>query len=118
MVFDVARANGQTTISANPTTSGEKAAVYGGIAAAAGIVAVVTYLVLRKPSITGCTQNDANGLALRAEGTNTKYSLTGNTGQLKAGERVRVSGKANKKDHTFVVSKMAKDLGPCQSNGI
>jgi len=116
-LMHVPLANGQTAISANPTTSGEKAAVYGGIAAAAGIVVVITYLVMHKSSITGCTENRGNGLSLRTEGKNRTYALTGDTGQLKVGERVRISGKASKKHDTFAVSRLAKDFGACPTGG-
>ena len=116
MLFDVPPLHAQTRNSIYQASSGEKAAVYGGIAAAAGIVVLVTYLVLHKPSITGCTQQDTKGLALRTEGHNAKCSLTGDTGQLKAGEHVRLSGKANKKHHTFAVSKVSKYFCTCPAS--
>lgn len=100
----------------NIVSSGDKAAIYGGIAAAAAIVGIGIYLVVRKASITGCTESGGNGLVLRTDRANESYSLTGDVAQLKAGEHVRVSGKRNRKDHTFVVSKVSQDLGSCQAS--
>lgn len=90
------------------------AAVYGGIAAAAAIVAVTVYLVVRKPSITGCTETSGSSLVLRTDGGGATYALTGDIAQLKTGERVRVSGKRSKKEHSFSVNKLSKDFGACQ----
>lgn len=87
--------------------------MYAGMAVAAGAVVLVTYVIVHKPSITGCTEEGANGLAIHTERKNRTYSLTGDTGSLRAGERVCVSGKAHEKNHTFAVRKVSKDFGAC-----
>ncbi len=110
------RAAEAASFSANPVSSGMEAAVYGGIAAAAGLAVVGVWLVVRKPSVSGCIESRDNALVLMPDSRRQSYALTGNTGQLKVGERLRLSGKRDKTHHTFSVTKLSKDLGSCQTS--
>jgi len=49
------------------------------------------------------------------EGDQQTYALTGDVDGIKAGNRVRLSGNKKKADKKFVVTKLAKDYGPCKA---
>jgi hypothetical protein len=88
------------------------------IIAVAGAIGVGTYYVIRHDrSIDGCAASGSGGLDLRNRGDGQTYTLTGELEGIKPGERVRVSGKRQKKvfgaQRQFLVEKLAKDYGPC-----
>lgn len=94
------------------------------VGAAVGIVAVGVaigvgvYYLTRKPSITGCAVSHQSGFELQSEGDRQMYLLTGDTANVKAGDRVRIKGKKGKKDNSgtriFEVAKLTKDYGACK----
>jgi hypothetical protein len=100
-------------------SNGEIAGAIVGIAAAGVAIGVGAYYLLRKASITGCAVSNQNGLELRNESDRQTYMLIGDTGDIKAGERIRVKGKKKKKDssagRTFLVEKLTRNYGPCKA---
>ncbi len=100
-------------------SNGEITGAVVGIAAAGVVIGVGTYYLLRKASITGCAVSNQNGLELRNESDRQTYMLIGDTGDIKAGERIRVKGKKKRKDDsagaTFLVKELAKNYGPCKA---
>lgn len=84
--------------------------IIAGIAAAVVIIIVV---VKHKPSITGCVAEGPGGLTLQNEADNKSYVLHGDTASVKAGERVKVSGKHQKGSGDFDVIKLNKSYGAC-----
>jgi hypothetical protein len=99
-------------------SSGQVAAIGVGIAAIGAAIGVGIYFLVRKPpSITGCATQGADGLTLRNESDTETYTLIGDTISIKAGERVRVSGKKKKGtsgEHKFLVDKVSHNYGACQ----
>lgn len=84
----------------------------------AGIGIGIYYGLHHNRSLTGCSVAGSNGPSLLNEGDRQTYALIGAVGGIRAGERVRVSGKKQKKDaaaeRQFLVEKLSKDLGPCK----
>jgi len=80
----------------------------------------IYYLVRRAPSITGCAVSSPGGLSLQNEGDRQTYMLIGDIANIKTGDRIRISGKKNKKDASgkrdFHVEKLTKDYGPCTAS--
>jgi hypothetical protein len=69
-------------------------------------------------SIKGCAAGGPGGLEIRNEGDQVDYLLSGDTSQVKAGDRVRVKGKkksakGSSAPATFIVNSFAKDYGAC-----
>lgn len=87
------------------------------VALGAALGVGIYFLVRQPPSISGCAASSADGLTLQNQGDQQTYSLIGDTAGIKAGERIRVSGK-KKKDpsgkHEFLVEKLKKDYGACK----
>jgi len=92
------------------------AQVAGAAVGVAAVTAVVLYVTLHKPSITGCVQS-ANGTnSLTDKKDNLTYTLVNNA-EIKPGEHVKLSGKKkkDKEGHlSFRVKKVKQDYGPCQ----
>jgi hypothetical protein len=88
------------------------------VAIGAGIGIGVYFLVRRPPSLTGCAVQGSSSLTLENETDHQVFMLIGDTPNLKVGERVRVTGKKQKKDasgaRTFLVEKLNKDYGACK----
>jgi hypothetical protein len=88
------------------------------VAIGAALGVGIYFLVRQSPSISGCAASRADGLTLRNEGDQQTYSLIGDTAGIKAGDRIKVSGKKKKKDpsgkHDFLVEKLKKDYGACK----
>ena len=100
-------------------TKGEWAAAIAVIAAVGvGIGFGVYFAVHHGHSLTGCAATASDGLQLATDGGGQTYALGGDVAGIKAGDRVRVSGKKDKKAggavQTFEVSKLSKDFGPCK----
>ena len=84
-----------------------------GVGAAIGVG--IYFAVHANHSVSGCTVAAVNGLQLQQD--QQMWSLVGSIATIKPGERVRVSGKKQKKTagapRPFLVEKLAKDYGPC-----
>jgi hypothetical protein len=96
---------------------GPSGAQVAGAAIGVGAVTVlVLYVILHKPSLTGCVQS-ANGTAsLMDKKHNLNYKLVDTNVEVKPGEQVTLLGKKKKdKDGnlTFRVKKVKQDYGPC-----
>ena len=88
--------------------------------AAAGIGAITFFAIHEHHAhiLKGCVESSADGLQMTNEGDKRNYVLSGDTADLKVGERVRLSGhkkKANGTQRQFVVKKLAKDYGVCHA---
>jgi hypothetical protein len=86
-----------------------------------GLLLCVSLLLLPKlaeaHSLQGCVSSAPNSLLLLNEGDRQTYDLLGDTTPVKAGQRVKVSGK-KKKDTSgklyFFVEKLSKAYGACK----
>ncbi|MGH9588249.1 MAG: hypothetical protein ACRD3F_14965 [Acidobacteriaceae bacterium] len=94
--------------------------VYGAMAGAAAGIGAITIFAIHEHhthTLKGCVESSAGGLRVTNEGDKRSYVLNGETGGLKAGERVRLSGhkaKGNATQRQFVVKKVSKDYGACR----
>lgn len=94
----------------------------------AGVVAVLVavgvgagigiyFAVHHGHSLNGCAVSSASGLELQNHGDQQTYALVGEVAGIKPGDRVRVSGKKEKKSgggaQQFVVEKLTRDYGAC-----
>jgi hypothetical protein len=97
------------------TETAEAVGVVVGVGAAIGVG--IYFAVHANHSITGCTVAAAGGIQLQQD--QQTWSLMGSIADIKPGERVRVSGKKQKKvaaaPRSFLVENLAKDYGPCTS---
>jgi F0F1-type ATP synthase alpha subunit len=117
--------------SAEAQTGGKKIVSNGTIAGvligAAAVVGIVAYVVIhestKKRSITGCVIPAGGGMSLTDEKDKRSYALSGNTADVKAGDRVTLQGKRIKaKDGGKAIGKVvawetktiSKDFGACQ----
>src|ERR1700730_12545554 len=79
-----------------------------------GVGFLVYHETHKHPSITGCIVPGTDGLTLQNEKDKRAYALSGDSGALKAGERVTIKGKKVKDSagkHSFRVEKVSKDFG-------
>jgi hypothetical protein len=100
-------------------TKGDVAAVAGALVGGGVLIGLGIYFVVHQNhSVTGCAVSAANGLQL--QGDQQTWALVGGVAAIKPGERVRVSGKKQKKSagttRQFLVEKLAKDYGPCPAS--
>jgi hypothetical protein len=100
-------------------TKGEWAAAIAVVAdVGVGVGFGIYFAVHHGHSLTGCAATSSDSLQLVTDGGNQTYSLGGDVAGVKAGDRVRISGKNDKKvgaaARSFVVSKLLKDFGPCK----
>jgi hypothetical protein len=80
-----------------------------------------SFLLPPKPTqaetLHGCVSPAPNSIILLNEGDHQSYDLIGDTAAIKAGERIKVSGK-KKKDTSgkryFLVGKLSKNYGACK----
>jgi hypothetical protein len=85
---------------------------------ASGIGAGVYFAVRRAHTVKGCVIDDPNGLKLQLQDGKT-FVLLGATTNIKADERIKVTGTRKKKiagltdEPTFVVEKLDKVYGSC-----
>jgi hypothetical protein len=98
-------------------SNGEIVGILVGAGAAIAVVAVVIYHKKHAHrTIVGCVSPGANGFTLMNNKDNQVYPLSGDTGSLKANERVALKGKKLKDSNgkpTFQVEALAKDYGSC-----
>jgi hypothetical protein len=85
----------------------------------AGIGIGVFYAIHHGHSINGCALSGPDGLELQNRGDQQTYALIGEVAGIKPGDRVRVSGKKEKKKagapQQFLVEKLSKDFGSCKA---
>ncbi len=91
----------------------------GGVAAFVVVVTVVAVHYSKKPSVTGCVTSGANGMNITDEKDKQVYSLSGNTADIKPGDRMKLHGRKLKSkgaDKTLVweAKEVTKDFGVCQ----
>jgi hypothetical protein len=94
------------------------AELFGGIAAGGAVVGIaVFYAFHHGHSITGCAVSGADSLELQRQSDQQMFSLVGDVANVKAGDKVRVSGKKKKKNgdapRQFLVEKLEKGYGQC-----
>lgn len=84
---------------------------------------IVAYVVIhessKKRSITGCVTPAENGMSLTDEKDKRFYALSGNTTDVKPGDRMTLRGKKIKpkdagKPAVWETKTMSKDFGVCQ----
>ncbi|UWZ86606.1 hypothetical protein [Occallatibacter riparius] len=98
-------------------SAGQAAGIFAILIGSAAGAGVGIYLLVRPAhNVTGCVSAEVNGLQLTDENGKDHYVLGGETAMLKAGDRVRLSGKPGKdanKQKTFLVKKVTKIYGAC-----
>ena len=100
-------------------TNGDKAGIAAVLAAVGVGAGIGIYCAVHHGnSLNGCAVSGSDGLELQNRGDQQTYALVGEVAGIKPGDRVRVSGKKEKKDvgdaQPFVVEKLTKDYGPCK----
>jgi hypothetical protein len=110
-----------TPVKANGYPSG--GGIVAGIVAVAAALVVITVVVVhestKKRSITGCVNSGENGMSVTDEKDKRIYALSGNTADIKRGDRVTLQGKKVKpKDAktplAWEATKQTKDFGACR----
>ena len=112
-------ATAQSSTPIGGVTKSDAAWIAVGVAAiGAGIGIGIYYAVHHGNSLSGCVVSGSDGLLLQNRGDGQTYSLTGEVAAIKPGDRVRVSGKKQKKNgggvQHFAVEKLNKDYGDCE----
>jgi hypothetical protein len=102
-----------------PTKGQVDGAVAGIVVGIVATTAVVVYLLMRKPTITGCVTSGQNGMTLTAENGTHPYALAGNTAGVTPGNRMKLAGKkekstANSSPVVWDTEKVSKDYGACR----
>jgi hypothetical protein len=73
--------------------------------------------LVQADTLHGCVSSAPTSIVLLNQGDRQTYDLIGDTAAIKAGERVKVSGK-KKKDTSgkryFLVGKLSKNYGACR----
>jgi hypothetical protein len=88
-----------------------------GVGAAAGGAAVLYLALHHHGSVGGCVTETNDRLSFTEEKTGKTYALFANSADVKAGERVELSGRKSTNTEgtpTFEVKKVVKDLGSCR----
>jgi len=99
-------------------SNGKTAGVIIALVGVGALIGVGVYFAVHHGhSLKGCASSGPSGMQLLNESDQQTYALAGEVDEIKAGDRVRVSG--NKKKPTggsrqFVATKLAKDYGPCK----
>jgi hypothetical protein len=100
-------------------SNGEIAGVLVGAGAAVAVIVIVIYHETHKHhKITGCVSSGADRLSVVNEKDNKVYILSGESGSLRAGERVTLKGRKLKDSSGapgFRVEKLERDYGACHS---
>jgi hypothetical protein len=95
--------------------------IAGAVAAGAAVVVIIVVVVheaSKTRRITGCVNSGENGMSLMDETDKRTYMLSGNTTDVKPGDRVTLQGKKVKpkdanKPLAWEVNKETKDFGAC-----
>jgi hypothetical protein len=94
-----------------------------GIVAVSAALVVITVVIVhesrKKRTVTGCVASGANGMSVTDEKDKRIYALSGNTADIKQGDRVTLQGKKAKPTGAnaplaWEVGKQTKDFGACQ----
>ena len=94
-----------------------------GIVAVSAALVVITVVIVhesrKKRTVTGCVTSGANGMSVTDEKDKRVYALSGNTADIKQGDRVTLQGKKAKPTGAnaplaWEVNKETKDFGACQ----
>ena len=96
----------------------EVVGILAGVAGGGAAIGIGVYFALHHGhSITGCAVAGANGVQLQSQGDQQTYALIGDVAAVKPGDRVRVSGKKEKKSTSatqqFLVERLSRDYGSC-----
>jgi hypothetical protein len=98
-------------------------AIVGAIVGVVAAIVIVAVVVIHKSSgdrtITGCVHSGDNGLSVTNDKDKQSYELSGNTADIKPGDRMTLQGKKIKpkdggKTLTWETKQVAKDLGVCR----
>ena len=87
----------------------------GAAAVGAGAIYLITH---RGNKISGCVETADDGLHLTDDKTKRTLALVPGSADVKPGERVELKGKIKKNpsgDQSFLVKRVAKDLGSCNA---
>ena len=100
-------------------SNGTIVGVIAGVAAAVAVVIVVAIHYSKKRAITGCVNSAGSRMTVTDEKDKQIYALSGDTTNIKSGDRIRLQGKkakSNGPDKTLVweARKVTKDFGVCQ----
>jgi hypothetical protein len=109
-------AEAQDKIVSNGTIVG---VIVGMVAAVAIVAYVVIHESTKKRSITGCVLPAENGMSVTDEKDKRSYALSGNTRDIKPGDRMTLQGKKIKprdagKPVVWETKTISKDFGVCQ----
>jgi hypothetical protein len=94
-----------------------------GIVAVSVVLVAITVVVVhesrKKRTVTGCVVSGENGMSVADEKDKRIYALSGNTVDIKPGDRVTLQGKKAKPKGAnaplaWEVNKQTKDFGACQ----
>ncbi len=93
--------------------------IVGVIAAVVVVAYVAVHESRKKRTITGCVVQGGNGMSLTDEKDKRSYTLSGNTADIKPGDRMSLQGKKIKpkdagKPVVWETGTISKDFGPCQ----
>ncbi len=100
-------------------SNGTIAGIIVGVVAGVAVVAIVAIHYSKERAITGCVNSGANGMTVTDEKNKQIYALSGDTTNIKPGDRMRLQGKKAKSkgpDKTLVweAREVTKDFGVCQ----
>ena len=98
-------------------------AIVAAIVGVASVIVIVAVVVIhqstQKRTITGCVKSQANGMSVIDDKDHRLYALSGNTTDVKPGDRMVLQGKKGKpadSGRTLVweTKQATRDLGVCQ----
>jgi hypothetical protein len=100
-------------------SNGTIAGVIVGVVAGVDVLAIVAIHYSKKRTITGCVNSEANGMTVTDEKDKQSYLLSGDTTNVKPGDRMRLQGnkvkpKGSDKTLAWDTRKVANDFGVCQ----
>ena len=112
-----AQYSGGTMGTGTPSYGSSGKAIGIGVGAAAGGAALLYVAMHHHGSVGGCVTESGDRLRLTDDKTGKTYALLANSVDVKAGDRVQLSGKKSSDTEgapTFEVKKVLKDQGACQ----
>lgn len=110
-------ASGRANADSLQTTADEAVAAIVATSIAIGVVIGLSIHAVKNHSLEGCTVAGPGALELRPSVDPQAWALIGDTASLQPGQRIRVSGKRQKKTaaatRDFIVEKVKKNYGAC-----
>jgi len=89
-----------------------------GIVAGVAVIAIVAIHYSKKRTITGCVKSEQKGMIVNDEKDKLVYTLSGDTADVKQGERMTLQGKKIKPNAGnplgWEITKIRTDYGVCQ----